>query len=126
MLFQLTSAVQGSCLIVSVRGEIDSTVADDLRSALRAAAGDAADLPGHGTLIVDVTGVAYLDSVGLGVLVSTAKHVRSTGSDLQLVAPHHIRRLLEITGLDGFIPAAATLQDATAPPCDGFHSEASS
>src|ERR1051325_7181054 len=51
-------------------------------------------------LIVDLTGVEYLDSTGLGVLIGGLKRARERDGDLKLICDNvRILRIFEITGL---------------------------
>jgi len=51
-------------------------------------------------LVVDLTGVEYLDSTGLGVLIGALKRARERDGDLKLVCDNlRILRIFEITGL---------------------------
>jgi anti-sigma B factor antagonist len=96
---ELTFEIDGSgdeqtTLIVS--GEIDALSAPRLRERIE-------DLLSQGArlLIVDLDGVDFMDSSGLGVLVSVNKKVAAQDRELKLVC--HRRQLLtvfEITGLD--------------------------
>ena len=60
------------------------------------------DLLNKGThkLVVDLTGVEYLDSTGLGVLIGGLKRARERDGDLKLICDNlRILRIFEITGL---------------------------
>ena len=51
-------------------------------------------------LIIDLTGVEYLDSTGLGVLIGGLKRARERDGDLKLICDNvRILRIFEITGL---------------------------
>jgi anti-sigma B factor antagonist len=96
--------------IVAVTGEVDVATAPSLRTLL-------VDLIAEAkiNLLVDLTAVDFLDSTGLGVLVSTVKRVRSDGGDLTLVcANRHILKVLEITGLTSVFTLYDTLDAALA------------
>lgn len=55
---------------------------------------------GRHRLIVDLRGVPYIDSTGLGVCVSIAKRIRTHVGDLRLVITNpNILRIFRITGL---------------------------
>src|SRR5688500_9291399 len=55
---------------------------------------------GISKLIVDLTGVEYLDSTGLGVLIGGLKRARERDGDLKLICDNvRILRIFEITGL---------------------------
>ncbi|WP_370246964.1 STAS domain-containing protein [Nocardioides sp.] len=80
--------------IVSVGGEIDVYTAPKLRETI-------SDLvaAGHYQLIIDLQGVEFLDSTGLGVLVGGLKRVRAHDGSLELVC--HQDRLLKIFRITG-------------------------
>jgi anti-sigma B factor antagonist len=78
---------------LSVAGEVDMATAPRLRDALVQLA---ADHPGA-TAVVDLDGVSFLDSLGLGVLVGGLRRMGTTGGDLTLVCTN--RRLLELLKL---------------------------
>ena len=72
--------------VLTAVGEIDMSNASSFREALsRASAGDA-------RIVVDLTGVEYLDSAGLTVLFSHASHI-------ELVATPLLAPVLTISGL---------------------------
>jgi len=55
---------------------------------------------GTNKMIVDLTGVEYLDSTGLGVLIGGLKRARERDGDLKLICDNvRILRIFEITGL---------------------------
>ena len=61
-------------------------------------------------LAVDVSGVAFIDAAGIGVLVAAANRARQAGGGLTLLAPSpQVRRLLDVLHLDAVLPAAGRL-----------------
>jgi anti-sigma B factor antagonist len=81
--------------VLSVKGEVDVYTAPRLREKL-------VELVSQGKhqIIVDLEGVDFLDSTGLGVLVGGLKRLRSHDGDLGLVCTQHrILKVFEITGL---------------------------
>lgn len=81
--------------VLSVTGEVDVYTAPQFREQLI----ELVDL-GHRNIVVNLEGVEFLDSTGLGVLVGGLKRVRSHDGDLALVCTQHrILKVLEITGL---------------------------
>lgn len=54
---------------------------------------------GSGTLVVDLSEVGFMDSVGISLLVSAYRRVTEEGTKVRLVLPSRLRRLLEISGL---------------------------
>ena len=86
---------------MSVRGEIDAHTAPRVRAAGEALLAD------HGSLRFDLSGVEFIDSSGLGVLVALTSSARGTGGDVTLMAPSKpVVRLLQISGLDGHLTVA--------------------
>lgn len=81
--------------VVALRGELDLFDTSDVASHLIAAV--AAYGP---SVIVDLAGLTFVDSCGLGVLARVLRWTRESGGDLSLAAPkQQVRRVLEITGL---------------------------
>ena len=91
----VTSRTSGARTVVQVTGEIDVYTAPLLREEL-ASLIDAE----HRDLLVDLTGVGFMDSTGLGVLVGALKKVRTLGGDLQLViSSEKVLKVFRITAL---------------------------
>lgn len=91
----VTSGRRGDRSVLTVAGEIDVYTAPVLREHLsQAIAADRADV------VVDLSGVTFMDSTGLGVLVGALKRARSFGGDLQLVVPsERVLAVFRLTGL---------------------------
>ena len=80
----------------TLAGELDLDRADDVRDSLAAAAAD----PGCRYLRVDVSGLAFIDSYGLGALVSARNSAAAQGVTLTLAEPSPpVRKAIEVTGL---------------------------
>ena len=110
MELRLTTRHDGEATIVSAQGEVDVFSAPELDTELSALVAD-----GHSRLVIDLSGVAFLDSTGLGVLVKALKHAREAGGWVHLVVSSgRIRKIFEITGLDASIPIFDTTLDAIA------------
>ena len=96
--------------VVHVFGELDVATSPTLREQLIRLVGE-----GRSRLVLDLEGVDFLDSTGLGTIVSALKRVRTHDGDLRLVCTQtRISRLFEITGLDKAVPLAPTLDVAVA------------
>jgi anti-sigma B factor antagonist len=97
--------------IVAGSGELDVHVAP----ALQAEVDPLAKRP-NGALIIDLTDVGFIDSTGLGVLVTALKHAREAGGTLDVVASTpRVLKVFALTGLDVVIPMHATLDEALSP-----------
>jgi anti-sigma B factor antagonist len=76
-------------------GEIDLATAPHLKAALDAAMDDGARY-----VLVDLEDVAFLDSTGLGVLLSAERKLRARDGKVIVVCKNRrIRRVFEIAGL---------------------------
>ena len=96
--------------VVHVFGELDVATSPDLREQLIRLVSD-----GRTKLVLALDGVDFLDSTGLGTIVSALKRVRTHGGDMRLVCSEaRITRLFEITGLDKAVPLLPTLDEAVA------------
>lgn len=82
---------------VSLEGEIDIAAVPGVRERL-----DALFDAGCTSLVVDLSGVVFIDSSGLGVLISALRRARERGGSVSVVgANEDVARLFGITGLDG-------------------------
>lgn len=98
----------GSAAILEVGGEVDAYSAPNLAeqiSELVAA--------GQKQIVVDLNGVEFIDSTGLGVLVGGFNEARDAGGRLDLVcAVERVIKLLRITGLDEVFTIKPTVAEA--------------
>jgi len=82
--------------VVRLQGEADLHTAPILRESLNEAIDSTLT-----TLVVDLTGVTFIDSMMLGVLLSATKRARLQGAELRIVVDDpHVRRIFELTLLD--------------------------
>ena len=87
-------AVDGSA-VLEVHGEIDVAVSEEFSDALFAMIDTGA--PG---VVVDLAGVRFIDSSGLGALVKASQHADNVGSSVTVRnAEGPVRRVFDITGL---------------------------
>ena len=85
----------GSRTIVSVGGEIDVYTAPKLRDQISELVSD-----DRHDLLIDLEGVDFLDSTGLGVLVGGLKKVRAQDGSMELIcAQDRLLKIFRITGL---------------------------
>ena len=96
--------------VLTVKGEVDVATAPRLREHVIDLVAD-----GHRRIVVDIEGVEFLDSTGLGVLVGALKRVRSHGGELELVCTRpRILKVFEVTGLDRVFAIHASVDEAVA------------
>ena len=96
--------------VIAVGGEIDVYTAPKLREKLISLVE-----AGSYQLIVDMEGVDFLDSTGLGVLVGGLKRVRAHDGWIDLVCTQsRILRIFRITGLNKVFSIYDTVAEAEA------------
>jgi anti-sigma B factor antagonist len=106
----LSTRSVGDRTVVDVGGEIDVYTAPKLREQLVELVNE-----GHYHLIVDMEGVDFLDSTGLGVLVGGLKRVRAHEGSLRLVCnQERILKIFRITGLTKVFPIHGSVDEAVA------------
>src|SRR5436190_9004469 len=94
--------------VLSLAGEADLATVPELRDALTRAA---AQHPGQ-TLVVDLDGVTFLDSVAMGMLLGAARRARSSGGDLVLVcSTPRVVEVLSQSRLDRIVEVRASVSD---------------
>lgn len=87
-------------LIVSNRHELKERVAEAVEFGSR-------------KILVDFTNTGYIDSSGLGALVSLAKKLREAGGELRLAGLNEdLRTLFELTKLDTLFSITASRDEA--------------
>ena len=102
---------------VVVTGEVDIDTAAQLRTRLLAAVRD------HDLVVLDLSGVTFMDSQGLSVLIRAAAAATARGAELRVEkVSDRVLRLLELAGLTALFPLAAVPADRAgadqvSPPC---------
>ncbi|HUX34932.1 MAG TPA: STAS domain-containing protein [Gemmatimonadaceae bacterium] len=108
MSFTITK--QGDISVVEIDGQLIVANRQDLKQMML----DALD-GGARKLLVDFTKTGYIDSSGLGVLVSLSKKIREQGGELRLAALNDdLRTLFELTKLDTLFQIADSREQALA------------
>jgi anti-anti-sigma factor len=81
--------------VVTVTGELDLAVTDELRDVLS---------PLSGVVTVDLAAVTFVDSSTIGVFVAAHNRLSADGGGLRLRGPQDLpRRALEVVGLQEWI-----------------------
>jgi anti-sigma B factor antagonist len=99
-------AVDGT-VVVSLAGELDLYNANEVRDALV----DAADRKPE-RLVVDLSGVEFIDSTALGVLIEARTRLDNRRAFLLAAPGLEARRALEVSGLDRHFGIHETVDDA--------------
>jgi anti-sigma B factor antagonist len=92
---EIQTLQDGDSLTITVSGEIDLSMADDLDAAIRAA-----EDTQMGQIVVDMSDLAFLDSTGLSVLLKASVRSREDGNRISFVPSKHetVTRLIALTG----------------------------
>jgi len=99
---------RGKFAVLSVHGEVDVYTAPKFRERLIELVSE-----GKHHIVVDLEGVDFLDSTGLGVLVGGLKRLRSHDGDLTLVCTQsRILKVFEITGLTKVFAIHSSVDEA--------------
>ncbi|HEY3195413.1 MAG TPA: STAS domain-containing protein [Candidatus Dormibacteraeota bacterium] len=94
--------------VIAPSGRLDVAGAPALKEAVNEAVKS-----GQPRLVIDMEGVSFVDSSGLGSVVAALKLARNSSGDLRLAAPNQqVRVVLELTTLDRVFPYYATVEDA--------------
>lgn len=104
----ISTSEQSGAVVVHCVGEVDVATAAQLRDVVQQAFAD-----GSRAVALDMTGVTFMDSTGLGVVVGRLKTLRRAGGNLTVaVTADRVRRVFEITGLDKVFVLHETPEDA--------------
>ena len=93
--------------VFALSGELDLATVDTVRAAAESACAKGL------RVVLDLSGVEFCDSTGLGMIISLFRQATSAGGELLLSAPlPRIRYLLEISGVDQVVPIRDTVDEA--------------
>ncbi len=100
-------AQAGEVTVATITGDVELGTVPDLVPALEGLP------PSEGAVVVvDLTGVTFLDSSGLSLLVRLNRRVVDGDGQLRLVCAPSTLRLLRLTSMDQVLSLYPTLQDA--------------
>jgi anti-anti-sigma factor len=105
-----THEIDDATTVIQMTGrlDIDGTHAVDNRFAFAAATRK------H-NVIVDLSGISFLASIGIRMLITNARGQQGRGGKFVLAAPTEtVRKVLEIAGIDQLIPLHDTVAAALA------------
>lgn len=98
----ISSEREGDVHIISPRGELDLATADKLERELEAV--EATDAQ---SIVVDLSGLRFMDSTGVRLIVNAHARSRADSNRLTLLrGTAAVQRLLELSGVDTLLPFA--------------------
>ena len=66
-------------------------------------------------IVFDISGMDYLDSAGIGTLVSCVSQIKKSGGTLRIAGANpRVQRLIDMTGVGNILSMYATVADAAA------------
>ena len=99
------------CTVCRPIGELDAFTVSQFRQAL-------AELASAPRLLIDLAGVPFVDSAGLGALIGGIRRVRELGGDVAVACPRPtLTRLLHTTGFDRIVTVGSSVDEA----CKSFN-----
>ena len=105
---RLTVDRETQVTVVTALGELDAFVAPDLTATF-------SDVADDRRLVVDLTGVSFMDSTALGLLTRMVREAPERSAEVRVVLPRSAaRRIFEITTLDRVLPVCASRAEALA------------
>ena len=103
-----TRQVDSGATVVAPTGRLDVAGAPALKDAISEAVKN-----GQPRVVLDMEGISFVDSTGLGSVIAALKQIRSSQGDLRLAAPNQqVRVVLELTTLDRVFPYYSTVEEA--------------
>lgn len=110
MHLQVSTSTVESATVVAATGELDLHTAPDLDRALKQATQDQASL-----LVVDLSGVDFMDSTGLSTIVAAVAAARGYGGKIAVVATSaKIMKVFTLTGVDQQVGIYSSVNEASA------------
>ena len=105
----LQMEIQGRVLIAAPEGELDHHQAERLRAQIDATF----DKSPCKHMILDMSGISFMDSSGLGMIIGRYKNTEKRGGQLALASMNAtVSKLFDISGLAKIVLRTLTVQDA--------------
>ena len=105
---EISTSEVGAAAVLRLDGRLTMVAAPQLRSAVESTVKG-----GRPRVVVDLAGVAFVDSSGLGALVAGLKTARQHGGDLRIAgAGEQVQTVLGLTNLDRVLRNHAGVEDA--------------
>ena len=98
----------GGCVVLRVEGEVDVSNAGALGTSLR-------QLVETDPVVVDLTGVSFMDSTGISALIAATNHAANSGTSMRVAgAARSVMLTLQIAGVDTYLGHKESVADAIA------------
>jgi len=108
--FEVTSVTEGEIRILKTRGFLDAHTAPNFENALSKAVQE-----GCTKIVVDLEGLQYISSAGLGVFMGFIEDLRSQGGDIKICnASPKVYRIFDLLGFPSLFEFTRTTEEAIA------------
>ena len=95
---EIKKELDGSKLTVTLSGRLDTTTAPDFEKELKSS------LDGVNELVLDFSGLDYISSAGLRVLLSAQKLMNAAGGSMKIVGANDIvKEIFDVTGFSDIL-----------------------
>ncbi len=111
--FEVTTEARGDRAVIAVRGELDLATCPDLAAALAVQAAQ------RRSIVLDMRGVEFMDSIGLRLLLHGRERAALDGLGFELMTSEAVDHTLETVGLSGFFASRAAPPEPGEPPAPG-------
>ncbi|WP_431218800.1 STAS domain-containing protein [Leifsonia xyli] len=103
-----TTVREDGVAVLATTGRINLVTAPDVRREVQRVVDE-----GHTRVAMDLSGVEFIDSSGLGALISGLKAARTAGGDLRITsAADQVTSVLRLTNLDRILRVYPSPDDA--------------
>jgi anti-sigma B factor antagonist len=104
----VTRTTPSGAMVVRPEGRLNMVAAPGLRKELHSLVEQ-----GNSRIVVDLSGTDFIDSSGLGALISGLKAARQAGGDLRIAAPtRQVTTVMELTNLNRVLRSHETADGA--------------
>ena len=95
---EIKKELDGSKLTVTLSGRLDTTTAPDFEKELKSS------LDGVNELVLDFSGLDYISSAGLRVLLSAQKLMNGAGGSMKIIGANDIvKEIFDVTGFSDIL-----------------------
>jgi len=103
-----TRLTDGAATVIEANGRLDMVAAPQLKVLIQGAVTE-----GEIPVVIDLSGITFMDSTGLAALISGLRITRQAGSDLRIAgATAQVLSVLQMTGIDRIFQAYANIDEA--------------
>lgn len=107
---EVSTEVINGIQVAELKGELDISNADELNEVL---VGEIRKLKKGEHFIVVLDGLSFMDSTGIGVLLTIMKELNEIGGKLLAVCTNKgIKKIIDIAGLTLIMPVYASVEEA--------------